>query len=197
MRASSHRLIIGIALAFALLPAGLARADKVDDFKQAAGKSGCEAIPYSSEKGTCKGKQSHKDSVCKGFGCERPEAEKLLGKLKEKRKNLADAKSRNNQSAVPGLEHDINELLVRLEKLRSDAKQKIGVCENCIKAREEVQKVFGAVKSKVAAERDPVLKQYIDTLVAHYEKGAKEHEDPIKQVNAALTHCKWVSSMSF
>ncbi len=185
-----------LALAFPLCLVGVAVADKLDDFKEAASKSGCKAIPYSTDREKCEGLQTKKDAACKDFGCNRGEVEKLQERLKEKRQNLADAKSRNNEAAVPDLEKAIKALEEELKARKAEAQKRIERCEDCIEARVDVQKWFSAVKSKVKDESDPALKPYIDKLVGHFEQGAKDHEKPINDVKDALAGCKWVSSIS-
>lgn len=199
MRMSRKRAIkrAVLALAFPLcLAGGVAVADKLDDFKEAAGKTGCDAIPYSSERSECKSQQEKKNASCKDFACNRAEVEKLQEKLKEKRQNLADAKSRNNEAAVPDLERAIKALEEELKARKAEAHKRIERCDDCIEARQNVQKVFAAVKSRVKNESDPALKPYIDQLVGHYDQGAKEHEKPLEEVKNALASCKWVASIS-
>src|SRR5690606_13976203 len=144
--------------------------------------SGCEAVPYSSERSECKSRQASKDSLCKSFGCELGGAEKALKELEQKRKSLAEARSRNNQAAIPALEKHVTRLEAELKRLKSDAEAKINRCDACIKAREEVQRVFTRVRTKVKGETDPALKPYIDKLVAHFDKGAQDHVKPINDV---------------
>ena len=198
MRVVKKPSILGAALAAALLfcMVGVAGADKVEDFKEAAGKTGCEAIPYSSERSECKSEQEKKNAACKDLGCERPKVEKLLETLKEKRQNLADAKSRNNQAAIPDLEKAIKELEDALKARKAEAQRRVERCEDCIEARENVQEVFLEVKAKVKGESDPALKPYVDQLVQHYDKGAQEHVKPLDEAKAALANCKWVASIS-
>jgi septal ring factor EnvC (AmiA/AmiB activator) len=186
--------ILGAALATPLLfcMVGVAAADKLEDFKEAAGKTGCEAIPYSSERSECKSEQDKKNTACKDLGCERPKVEKLLETLKEKRQNLADAKSRNNQAAIPDLEKAIKELEDALKARKAEAQRRVDRCEDCIEAREKVQKVFREVKG----ESDPALKPYVDQLVQHYDRGAQEHVKPLEEARAALANCEWVASIS-
>jgi hypothetical protein len=61
-----------------------AAADKIDDFKDGANRSGCAAIPYrgswgsSDERGVCEDLSKSKDATCVAFSCEKREAEKVL-----------------------------------------------------------------------------------------------------------------------
>lgn len=45
-----------IALVVVLCMPPRASADKLADFKTAAGNQGCDAIPYSSQRGSCRGR---------------------------------------------------------------------------------------------------------------------------------------------
>jgi len=191
------RFITGPAFVYALCFAAPALADKVDDFRTAASKSGCDAIPYTSEWRDCGTRRDAKERSCKDFGCSRGEVEKLLERLKEKRQNLADAKSRNNEAAVPDLERAIATIEEDLKTRKDEAYRRIRTCDECIAARKAVQKLFADVKAMVQGEADPLLQPYIEKLVAHYDKGAAEHVKPLEEVVQALDNCKWVSSVSY
>jgi hypothetical protein len=179
--------------------ASAADKDKVDGFKTAAGNAGCEAIPYQSERENCKDLQRSMKEICTNFSCDRDLAEKQIDKLKEKRKNLEDAKSRNNNSAIPDLERAIKELEDSLKELKYDATaHRVSRCEDCISAREKIQRLFSDVRTKVKGESgDKDLNSYVDNLVDKYDQGAKEHVQPIEDVKRALENCKWVRSMSY
>jgi chromosome segregation ATPase len=192
VRVMLRYLVVGSALVFMLWSPKNTAADKLDDFKEAASKAGCQAIPYSSERSECEDQQRRKDSECKDFGCARSEVEKLLEKLKEKRQNLSDAKSRKNESAIQDLENTVKELEKDLKERKNIAEKRINRCKDCISARERVQRVFSDVKSRVQNESDIALKSYVDKLVEHYEKGAAEHVKPLEEVRAALSNCEWV-----
>jgi hypothetical protein len=178
--------------------AGVATADKVDDFKEASGRTGCLAIPYESERRDCESTQRKmKEEICKDFSCPKAEVEKNLKRLKEKRESLADAKSRNNESAVPDLEREIRRLEDELKSAKSDAEKRVRRCEDCASARQDVQKIFAKVRSMVKGESDEALKPFVDRLVSHYERGTDAHVQPIEDAKRAAENCKWVASISF
>lgn len=187
-------MLMGCVLVFSLWSPGRALADKLDDFKEAANKRGCQAIPYKSERETCQEEQAKKDAQCRNFSCKRKEVEKRLETLREKRQSLADVRSRdpNNARAIADLEDVIQKLAMELKELKNYAEQARPRCESCIKARETVQRVFGNVISTIKNESDPVLKPYIDRLVEHFEQEAKEHVTPLTEVKDALAGCEWV-----
>lgn len=182
---------------FVLFASSVADADKLDDFKDAASRSGCEAVPYSSERSDCKSRQSDKDALCRDFSCSRGDAEKLLEKYKDKKRSLEEARARKNESAVRDLENVVKEIDERLREQRSAAEGRIRRAEDCVSAREKVQRVFSEVKSKVKDERDPALKPFVEKLVSHYEDEAERHLKPIEEVKRARENCAWVYSMSW
>lgn len=184
------------ALGLCLLATTTAHADKLSDFKEAAGKTGCQAMPYNSERRSCEDAQRKKDELCKEFGCSRDKVEKQLEKLKEKRKNLEEAKSRKNEAAIPDLEKAVKELEESLKEAKETATERVRRCENCILARQAVQKVFATVKGMVKGESDEALKPYIEKLVEHYDKGTAEHVKPLEEVKGALENCKWVANIT-
>ena len=184
-------LITIVVANLVLWTSGHAHADKLDDFREAAGKTGCEAIPYSSERSDCNEQQRRKNSTCRDFGCSRDQVEQLLEKLKEKRQSLADARSRKNESVVADLEATVAELEGDLRDRKAKAEQKINRCNDCITARERVQRVFSDTIAKVKGESDSALQEYIRILVEHFQNGAVEHVKPLDEVRAALSNCEW------
>lgn len=197
MRLTATRFATATTVVVAILTSSLASADKLDDFKEAAGNTGCKAIPYRSERDDCESRQNDKNNICKAFSCDRAEVEKSLDKLKEKRQSLTDAKSRNNNDAVPDLERAIKDLEDFLGQSKSEARRRSTVCEDCISAREKVQKVYGSVRSSVKNENDAALQPYIDKLIKLYDDGSEAHVKPIEEVKNALENCKWVYNITY
>ena len=66
-----------------------AHADKLDDFKEAAAKKGCESIPYSDLQSDCKSQQSEVKGWCDGgrgpVTCEIGVTADLQSKLEKER----------------------------------------------------------------------------------------------------------------
>lgn len=185
------------ALVVTLLMSGVASADKVSDFKTASEKKGCEAVPYSSEQSMCKTLSSKKDVACKNFSCLLDKTTKLVEKLQKKRENLKEAKERKNESAARDLEREIKRLEDAIDEAKDEATGRIRQADACIKAREDVQKHFDVVRSKVEDERDKALKPFIAILAPHFESEKEAHKRPIEEVRRARQNCEKVLKISY
>jgi hypothetical protein len=197
MSSISLRVVIPAVFAFMLCLPGNAAADKVDDFKEAATKDGCEAIPYQSERNTCKDRSNNKDKICKDFSIDRADVKKDLETYKEKRKNLQDAKDRKDEQSVRSLEKTVKSLDEKLEGHKKLAKELIDQGYRCLEARELVQRSFSDAKQMVTAETNQALQQYVPNLVRIYEDGRQRHIVPMQQTTTAIENCKWVSEISW
>lgn len=186
----------GLVMAGVLWPS-MILADKLDDFKEAASRTGCEAIPYSSDRSDCKSAQEKKDDRCRDFSCRRDEAERQLEKYKEKKKNLEEARERKNESAIRDLERAVKEIEDDLKDRKYDAGKRFDRAGACIDARLDVQKVFTYVRGMVEREFDEALKPYKERLITHYRSEAERHEKPISEVRNAQENCNRVRSMSW
>jgi hypothetical protein len=168
---------------------------KVNDFKEAASGTGCNAIPYEDERKMCADLGRRKDDSCRDFECDREGVDKDLKTLKEKRANLQKAKLHKSPEQVPKLESAIADLVQSLTKRKSEASGRIARGSDCVDRREDVQKHFERVKQLVENESDSKLRPYVTTLVTHYSEGAKEHVRPIEEVKRASKNCEWVGGI--
>jgi hypothetical protein len=191
----SRRVFVVAVFAFMLCLSGNAAADKVDDFKDAVKEKGCKAIPYQSERNTCKDRSNDKDLICQGFTCDKAEVVKDLETYKEKRKNLQDAKDRKDEQSARSLEETVKALEEKLEGHKRLAKERIENGLDCLEARERVQRSFSDAKQMVQAETDSALQPYIPDLVRIYEIGKDEHIVPMQQTTMAIENCRWVSEI--
>lgn len=197
IRKPKFRFLVAGPVVIGVLWSGVLLADKLDDFKEAASRTGCDAIPYSSDRSDCRSAQDDKDSRCRAFSCSRDEAERQLEKYKEKKKNLDEARARKNESAIRDLERAVKEIEDDLKERKYEADKRVDRAEACISAREKVQRVFSYVRSKVKDERDDALKPYAEKLASHYETEGERHARPIEEVKNARDNCRWVRSMSW
>ncbi len=190
-------LAIGFALTVCLsLPSRMA-AGTEDDFREASGKGGCEAIPYETERDECKTLSQEQRKTCKEFSCNRSDVEKTLQRYKVKTQNLRDAKDRNNQEAAESLEEEVNKLEDKLKEYKETANETVHECYDCLEAREKVQRAFSDASEKVSQETDPGAKQYVPKLLDIYKDGRDEHVVAMQQVTKAADNCKWVSEISW
>jgi hypothetical protein len=172
-------------------------AAKVDDFKEAATKEGCEAIPYPTERQSCKDRSGDKDRICQGFTCNKEEINKDLDNYKEKRQNLENAKARKDEQSVRSLEETVKSLDEKLKQQKKLAKDRIDNGTDCLETRERVQRSFSDAEVMVQKETDPDLQKYIPDLVRKYKKGREEHIRPMQETTTAIEGCKWASQITW
>lgn len=187
-----------VGLPFFLLPptqkAGTV--DKLSDFQDAVKEEGCKAIPYQRERIECDNRSKAKDNTCKNFGCNRAEVEKIIDDLRDNMRKLQNAERYNDQQSIDSLTAKIQNLREKLEEQIRFARDRIGICEDCLAARENVQRIFSDVKKMVEEEKEPELQPFISVLVQKFENGRKAHDkDPTKEVIYAWDTCKWISEI--
>jgi recombinational DNA repair protein RecR len=176
---------------------GSAAVDKLSDFKEAVTKENCDAIPYQSERITCKDRSKDKDRICVNFSCDKAQVAKDLETYKEKYQSLQNARSRKDEQSVRNLEETVKQLEEKLKGHVATAKERIDNGYNCLAAREYVQRSFSDAKQMVTGERDADLQQYIPDLVRKYEKGREEHIVPMQQTKHAIDNCQWVKEITW
>jgi TfoX/Sxy family transcriptional regulator of competence genes len=195
--ATSRPIFGGAVFILVALLSGNAAADKVDDFKEAAGNDGCKAIPYQSERNACATLYSAKGNICKDYSCSKTDVSKSLDTYKEKLKNYLDAKSRKDDQAATSLEKTIKDLEEKLNADKKLGKERVEKSYDCLAAMELVQRKFSDVKKMVQDERDPALQSYVGNLVGKFEKGRDEHIRPMQDTTAAIENCKWVAGITW
>jgi hypothetical protein len=195
-----RRLISWMAFIALCTLAALAFAADVSDFQKASTKEGCEAIPFQYTQDECNGYQTQVKMKCHGrkFGSRRDEVERLIAKIEEKQRNLAEAKSHNNHEVIPNLEAAITKLRDKVKPIKADAAGNLYKANECLAARERVQRVFKDATTSVnaAANADPELKPYASILVAKYKQGAAEHLQAIDDVKNAKVNLIWVKDVA-
>lgn len=198
--------------------ATMARADKVDDFKDAVSKEGCESIPYGDLQSNCKSQQSDVHSWCDGgrgdTRCVKGVTNKIqaqisteqrnLNELQEKRRNLADQRSNATDdqdkerltSEIEALDKEIEESQKRLESFQHDLEARkdqidkvTETINKCIDYRTAVMNVFAYATDKVRGESDDVLKPYIDQLKEKWANEKEGHEQQIQNRHSSLDTC--------
>jgi hypothetical protein len=213
MTYNSLRFVVGAVFAFTLCSSDYASADQMDDFRSAAREAenngGCSAIPWATDVNTCRSLSSKKDDTCRDYGCDKAAADSLKNNLIEKRKNLKDARDRKNQEAIPNLEDAIRSLDRKLADAKSEAGRRVRRCEDCLAARENVQRFFSTdeigKKVKDTKPDEKTVKAglvkdfegYKNTLLNYYEKEFRRHISERQKVTAALDNCKEVSAMDW
>lgn len=198
---------------------GTTWADKIDDFKEAVNKQGCDSIPYSDLRSTCNSQQDEVHRWCDGekgpVTCELGVTRDLMSKLvseqknieasKDKRRDLDDKRSNaaDDQeksrltSEIEAVDKEIEASTKTSEGLKSDLEnrkyelQKVtDTINHCIDYRRAVMNVFAYAQDKVRGETDPDIQEYARQLRDMYEKSKGGHEIQISNRNNSLDDCK-------
>jgi DNA repair exonuclease SbcCD ATPase subunit len=173
-----------IASVVVLVSSSMAFADKLDDFKRAAGESGCKSIPYSDLQGNCvtQGEPMHDycDAKKGPVTCDREgisreltnnfEKEKRnLDDLKRKRSDLDDKKSRSSddneknklQAEIDQVDKDIYAAGKAIDAAKDAIDKRKELVNNsiynlgkCLDYRKAVMNTFGYAQDKVRSEND-------------------------------------------
>lgn len=196
----------------------LALASITDDFKDASNRDGCEAIPYSSERGSCISAGRDVDDWCKNssrsWSCDDLDPTGLkrnienvtskiadLNKEKEdleyKRNSSSDENERKNyermieekKSQIEELQKKIDAWTKQLSEEKGAAGKRKDIGEQCVKNRLAVKQIFSNIKAKVQSESDPEAKAYVSKLVDKYEAAEKGHQEAIDITNRGIEKC--------
>ena len=168
-------VVLGICLS------AVAFASIADDFKDASNRKGCEAIPYSSERGSCSSASRDVEDWCKNssrpWSCEDLDPNGLtrnidnvnskISDLKKEKDDLAYKRTQSSdENERKDYEKKIDEKKAQIEELQKKvdgwtkqladekdiANKRKEIGETCVKNRLVVQKIFSDVKSKVQSD---------------------------------------------
>jgi peptidoglycan hydrolase CwlO-like protein len=197
----------------------IAHADKLDDFKEAVNKKGCESIPYSDLQSNCKSQQSDVHDWCDGgrgpVTCDVGGTRDLVAKLEKEQKNLDalndkrrdlddkrshasdDAEKSRLSSEIDLVDKDIDASKRRIDDLKNDLSKRkdlvnktIETLGKCIDYRRAVLNVFAYALDKVRGESDPTIKPYAEQLRSKYEESKAGHEQQISNKDNSVDTCK-------
>ncbi|HEU0034476.1 MAG TPA: hypothetical protein VFQ53_27825 [Kofleriaceae bacterium] len=205
---------IGIAASLMFF-AGVVAAGIADDFKNASNSTGCDAIPYSSERETCK--RADVDGWCKSkkWSCDdldpsglNRNIDNVNSKISDLKKEQSDLESKRNnakddserrdyddkikdkKNQIEALQAKVDAWKKQIDSERSLARDRQDVGERCIAERKTVQKAFADAKYKVERESDADAKQYASKLVSIYDSEAKGHQEAIDITQKGIDKCK-------
>ena len=203
----------------AICVSGIALASIADDFKDAANKDGCDAVPYSSERSSCNSLGRDVDDWCKNssrkWSCDDLDPsgltrniDNVTSKISDLKREKSDLEDKRNHSSdeserkdlegkieekkgqIDDLEKKVEAWKKQLETEKSMARDRQAFGDKCVANRVEVQKLFASVKSKVQNETDPDAKQYASKLVEIYTRAEKGHQEAIEITNRGIEKCK-------
>jgi hypothetical protein len=197
--------VLALQVVLLILCCKVAWADKLQDFKDAVSKTGCDGIPYTDQRTNCSSQQSDVHSWCDGergpVSCEVGVTRNILQNfiseqknndgLKEKREHLTD------NSAKEAIDKEIEASSRKLEDLKKqleDRKYSIGkimdTINKCIDYRRAVMNTFAYALDKVRNENEPEIKPYAEQLRDRYEESKSGHETQITNRENSLDTCK-------
>jgi len=206
-----------IVITLALLSGGIVMASVADDFKDASGRSGCDSIPYSSDRGSCSSGGPEVETWCKTkkWNCDdldpsgiQRNIDNVNGKISDLQKEKSSMESERNSSSDESKRKDLENKIADKKKQIEDLQAKVDgwkkqidtekgwardrqdIGERCVKERVNVQKIFAGVKSRVQNESDPEAKQYVSKLGDKYIAEEKGHQEAIDVTNRGIDKCK-------
>jgi hypothetical protein len=196
-----------------------AHADKLDDFKDAVTRDGCDSIPYSDLRSSCRSQQSDVHPWCDGsrgpVSCERGATSNLranlargqrqLAELMDKRHELEGKRSQavdDNEKAkwtaeIEAVDKEIEAKRKEVEVATSDFEQRAELVEKtiytlgkCVDYRRAVMNIFAYATDKVRGETEPDIKPYAEILRNKYPEAISGHERQIESRTNAIATCK-------
>lgn len=195
-----------------------ARADKLEDFREAVAKVGCDAIPYSDPRSNCRSQQDEVHPWCDGskgpvtcsgrtsdLTSARDAAQRELQALQDKRREIDDRRSRAGDDAerakasaeleaidkeLDAAKAKLDGTLRDLERRKDLVDQAVYTLNKCIDYRRAVMNVFAYATDKVRGESDPDLRAYATQLRDLYGAQISGHEKQIENKTNALENCK-------
>jgi len=216
---NSQRKNLTVAIAVFLFSASGASANKLDDFKNAEGNSGCKAIPYSDLQRDCEGQQQYVHEWCDGghgpvsvdkgvSGKLKQDLENEKKKYEELRSKKSDLKSAIDRSSneqektdlknklevtdkdIYNSEKAIDSIKDALDKREDLVDKTIYTIEKCIDYRQAVMNIFANALDKVRNENEDEIQPFARTLRDKYEESKRGHEIAITDKKNALSTCK-------
>lgn len=216
---AANRLKLGMIAALLLIGEVSLAGGIADDFKDASNRDGCEAIPYSSERGSCISGGRDVDDWCKNasrsWSCDDLDPSGLnrnidnvnskisdlkreQNDLEYKRNNAKDDSERRDlesqikdkKEQIEALEAKVEAWKKQIDSEKSMARDRMDIGERCVANRIVVQKIFASVKTKVQNESDPDAKQYVSKLIDKYSAAEKGHQEAIDITNRGIDKCK-------
>jgi hypothetical protein len=196
-----------------------AHADKLDDFKDAVTRKGCDSIPYSDLRNNCRSQQSDVHPWCDGsrgpVSCDGAPTSELRAKLvreqrklaelidkrrelEDKRSHAADDTEKAKWTAeIEAIDKEIDTARKDVEAATADVQKRadlvektIYTIEKCIDYRRAVMNVFAYATDKVRGEADADIKPYAETLRNMYPEEISGHEKQIVSRTNAVENCK-------
>jgi hypothetical protein len=217
--AAARHLGWSVGAVSAVLGIAVAGAASLGDFREAESKVGCESIPYSSTRDTCKSKSTAVEEYCKGgrgkWSCDdlnpdglRRQIENVRKKVEELEIERDDLSRRCSSSTDEGERRDCDDRAAAKSKEIDELKNKLVawqrnlddesraivdrlyVGERCLGAREDVASAFQSAKSSARSETDEEIRPFALRLIERYEREEPGHAKAIADARAGVDRCK-------
>lgn len=200
-----------------MLMSSIAHAQSVNDYKEAAEKTGCGLIVYSSERSTCDDRGPRIEDYCKRrtWSCDSLDPEGLkkniegvkqkIESLKKERDELQgkkssakddsekrdfDSKISDKEKEVKALEEKIAEWQRKLDDERKEIGNRISIGKQCRDYRVDVQKAFADAKYKYGRESNQDIKPFADKIAKKIEAEESGHTTAIDLVQRGIAKCE-------
>ena len=203
-----------------LVLGSVAVADKLSDFKEAAGKAGCDSIPYGDLRSDCASQSGYVHDWCDGgrgpVTCTDEQitrqlkenvdrARQRVDELEQKRRDLDDRRGRATDDEererlgkeLAQVERDLYEAKQRVDQavreLEARAKlvsDAIYNLDQCLAYRRAVMNIFAYAIDRVRGETDDDVKPYARQLRDQWESEKRGHEMQISAREKAVDTCK-------
>lgn len=189
-----HHLSIAVIGAVALTGwAGSAYADKLGDFKHAANRDNCTAIPYKQERDRCHDHVRDADGSCSDTGCNAFRTKALLAKIKKavrERDRLKRAGAKKHAARIDELNRQIVNDRARVAERKAECGRRIDRGLRCVASRNKARKVVGTAQTKVAAEKDKRLARYREIILNKLAAYSRQLKARNKPTNQRLRQCR-------
>jgi predicted RNase H-like nuclease (RuvC/YqgF family) len=208
--------VYGGIVAALVLMTGIVLAQSVNDYKDAAEKSGCGLIVYSSERSTCDDRGPRIDDYCKTrtWSCDGLDPEGLkkniegvkqkIESLKKERDELQNKKSSakddsekrdledkisDKEKEIRTLEDKVTEWERKIDDEKKEIRNRLSVGKQCKDYRVDVQKAFADAKYKFERESSPEIKPFAEKIVKKIESEESGHKTAIEIVQRGIEKC--------
>jgi len=140
-RRSGRWMAVGAVIAMLTLGVGVAAQASEYNFYEQADKKGCASIITERGQSDCAAAQKRKDDACNvAVECDVDKQEKTIAKYKEAKERLDSGKV--NDSDKDKLKDTVRDLKDELDRRKEAARKGTSLAQDCVRAREEVQKWF-------------------------------------------------------
>lgn len=208
-----------LALLVVCAAAPIAQAEKLDDFKEAASKDGCDAIPYGDMQRSCRSHWKDVDHWCGGYKgpvkCDGGPTGNLLSQLGKEQQNLSNAKDKRREfedkrsrsvngrrkfelsAQIGAIDKEIEAIEKRIAEIKAALAKQKDALENimytitkCTESRRNVISGVADAKNKVSGESEEAIKSLASSVISKLDKFKSENESQVSTLESSFGSCK-------